>query len=153
MGGRSRNELEEIRKVNRQSLGMADYPGPAVTRTNAVGPYTGHMAYGVPGMGASPFSLAPDVRIVTAFPRVDRTFSPGSSQPVVQQDGGGWLTDWITSRIVRPEVYVGPIRIAPYDSYPNLSGLAEIVAIVVGTIGGMFGAWVLWRAFGPRGGA
>lgn len=169
MAGRSRSELEQIRAANRRALGMAGTApcsqgmGSCCAScargghcdkkaTTSLGDYTGQATWAraIPGMGASPLSFAPDVRIVTEFPRMDVVYSPGAEEPVQQPGSGGWVADWLTRHVVRPAVYVGPIRVAPYEREVNYAPLAEAVAIGVGVAGALFGGWIFYRAFAPR---
>jgi hypothetical protein len=150
LSGRSREELERIRRANRAALGLAGTDAnltvaePPLVRAHPAG-----MAGGVPGMGAFPAGLIPTIRVGSAFPKVDYTYDP--SQPSAPATGeAGWVSDFINRSIVRPFVEVGPVRYSPGDGYPDFSGIAAALAALAAVLGAGAAAYVIYRAFAPR---
>ena len=157
--------LEAVRQRNRARLGLADAPLPTIQPASqpvamlpgpapaAPGPWTGPTVQarptlsGVPGMG-DPFSLVPPVGISLAFPAFSATFQPGQALP--SQSSGSTIGDWFTSRVFRPEVTVGGIRVAPYDSFPDYSGIASILSLLAAGVLMIVGGVVVARALVPN---
>lgn len=126
----TRAELDEIRAANRARLGLAG------------------MAGSVPGgLGADLLALAPPVRLTTEFPPLDVTYVPGQAQ-APSSSGPGW-GDWLTRHVVRPVLYVGPARIAPYERDADYSTAAKVLAALGLGLGVGLAGFTVARAIMP----
>lgn len=159
--------LEAVRQRNRARLGLADAPLPTIQPApqpvamlpgpwagpTFPGAWTGPTVQarpslsGVPGMG-DPFSLVPAVTITTAFPNFTATYQPGQSQP--SQSSGSVVGDWFTAHVFRPEVTVGGVRVAPYDSFEDYSGIASVLSLLAAGVLMVVGGLVVARALVPN---
>lgn len=150
--------LEAVRQRNRARLGLADAPLPTVQPAPQPvamlpGPWAGPTVQarpslsGVPGMG-DPFSLVPTIGIATAFPAFQATYQPGQTTPTSQS--GSTIGDFFMAHIVRPEVTVGGVRVAPYDAFEDYSGIASVLSLLAAGVLMVVGGVVVARALVPN---
>ena len=132
---RSPEEFERIRLANRMDLGLAGTPlGVSGISDGIIGTVLG---------------AAGPIRVASAFPSFATEWDPNQpSQPATPEGSGLGL--WFTRSVIRPEITWGGLRVAPGDGYYDASWIARILGWILGIGAAIGGAWVLYRAFGPR---
>ena len=131
------DDIEDLRARNRAALGLSGL-GACCARCAAAGmsgtcgscsargaSFAG-LAASVPG--GVDVSMLPAVAITTSFPPVSTSWSPGSTVPT-SREGPGW-GELMLRHLVRPEVEVGGMRVAPYTAYSDWSTVANGLTLV-----------------------
>ena len=134
---RTRAEYDVIRAANRGALGLAGLPR---IRVAGLGADIGVLGAAVQG-----------VNVNTSFPDTDLTWIPGQDAPAEGMQPGA--SDWIMRHVIRPQGAIitpaGPIAWNPYENDADYSGIAKILAALLGA-GIAFGtAWLIIRALWP----
>jgi len=134
---RTRAEYDAIRAANRGALGLAGIPR---IRVAGLGADIGVLGAAVQG-----------VNVKTSFPDTDLTWVPGQDQPAEGAQSGA--SDWILRHVIRPQGAIltpaGPVTWNPYAADADYSGIAKIIAILLGAGFTFAVAWAIVRALWP----